>query len=65
MFLNGVQVLRKHGFTTQYETVTINATALRTGDNILAVHCRQTTGGQYIDVGIDEIIPRLAPHAVR
>jgi hypothetical protein len=31
--------------------------ALRKGHNILAVHCHQTNGGQYIDVGIDAIVP--------
>jgi len=55
VFINGKPVLTVGGYTTNY--VTQEATealrgALKRGQNVLAVHCRQTTGGQYIDVGI-------------
>lgn len=52
VFLNGRLVLSRTGYTTAYTWVRIPAEALRHGTNTLAVACRQTTGGQYIDAGL-------------
>ena len=55
VYLNGVAVLRVTGWTTDYELLDATAAirkALRKGRNVLAARCHQTTGGQYIDVGI-------------
>ena len=43
------------GFITDYEEMALTpegVAALKSGKNVMAVHCHQTTGGQYIDVGI-------------
>ncbi len=53
--LNGTLVARLPGFTTGYTLHLVTEEirkALRTGENVLAVHCRQTAGGQFIDVGV-------------
>ncbi|HEV3004683.1 MAG TPA: DUF1549 and DUF1553 domain-containing protein [Pirellulales bacterium] len=55
VYLNGVLAARTAGFTVKYESLAIHSdalAALKPGDNVLAVHCHQTTGGQYIDVGL-------------
>lgn len=58
VYVNGQRVLDRQGFTTQYESEEVENTAFRSGRNVIAVYCRQTTGGQYIDVGIDAIVPQ-------
>src|SRR5262245_12328677 len=58
VYLNGRQVAKLTGYTTDYILVPLDeeaVKALKVGRNTLAVHCRQTTGGQYIDVGLVSI----------
>jgi hypothetical protein len=53
VYLNGQGVAVLKGFTQEYEIVPIEQrSALKTGQNVLAVHCRQTRGGQFIDVHV-------------
>jgi hypothetical protein len=59
VYINGVLAARASGYTSRYEEHPINTAgkqALRKGKNTLAVHCRQTSGGQYIDVGLAKVI---------
>lgn len=58
IYINGVLAARLGGFVREYDEVPIlpeARAAIRTGRNILAVHCHQTTGGQFIVVGIGSL----------
>jgi hypothetical protein len=58
VYLNGVLAAELPGFIEQYEQFDLRpeaVAALQTGTNTLAVHCHQTVGGQYVDVGL--IVP--------
>jgi hypothetical protein len=62
VYINGEPVTKLEGFTTNYVQPVISKKAkdaLKVGSNCLAVHCHQTSGGQYIDVGIVEVIEQL------
>jgi beta-galactosidase len=59
VYINGELVATVAGFTTEYVTVPLNKkgrSALKAGQNTIAVHCKQTGGGQYIDVGIVDLV---------
>ncbi len=61
VYINGQLVAKLGGYTTSYAPVPLDTKArlaLKPGLNCLAVHCRQTTGGQYIDAGIVSVTER-------
>ncbi|MGC9034534.1 MAG: hypothetical protein ACP5K7_01705 [Verrucomicrobiia bacterium] len=58
VYINGVLALATTGFTTGYEEFALTPaakSALKPGKNLVAIHCRQTGGGQYIDFGLVEL----------
>ena len=60
VYINGVLAARVSGYTTDYEEVPLTGAAkatLRAGKNRVAVHCHQTNGGQYIDLGLATVVP--------
>jgi beta-galactosidase len=55
VFVNGVLALRRAGHVTEYEQFDLPpeaAAAIKPGRNVLAVHCLQTAGAQFVDVGL-------------
>lgn len=63
IFINGVLAASLPGYTVGYGAVPMREearAALRPGKNVLAVHCKQTGGGQYIDVGIVEVVEQAS-----
>ena len=56
VYLNGTLIGAVKGYVTDYVVVPLDEQALtaaiKEGENVLAVHCHQTGGGQYIDIGL-------------
>lgn len=58
VYLNGVLAAKVTGYTVEYDAVSVSkeaAATLKPGKNVIAIHCKQTGGGQYIDAGIVDL----------
>lgn len=55
VYLNGVEIYKATGYVSDYQTIELGQEALdafQTGKNVLAAHCHQTGGGQFIDMAL-------------
>jgi hypothetical protein len=58
VYINGVLALKTSGFIVNYDAFPLTAAgkaALKPGRNVIAIHCHQTTGGQYVDFGLVDV----------
>ena len=58
IYINGQRILEREGYVTNYVHHELSAdqrTFLQDGDNLIAVHCRQESGGQNVDVGLSVV----------
>ena len=61
VYINGIRAGHAAGFVTDYALIDLRPEAresLKSGVNVMAVHCHQTTGGQFIDVGLSDVTER-------
>ena len=59
VYINGQLVVNAEGYTDSYVLIPLDKkfmSAIKKGKNVIAIHCHQTDGGQYIDVGIVDVV---------
>ncbi len=64
VYINGTSVAVLKGFKTEYKVIPIPQAkrgSIKVGRNVMAVHCKQTLGGQFIDVHLVDAqsLPKL------
>ncbi|MFD2864573.1 glutaminase family protein [Mucilaginibacter antarcticus] len=66
VYINGTQVLRKRGWNDGYDYFPIaDASILKTGENVLAIHIRNTAGGTFLDAGLSEELKDLSSASIQ
>jgi len=61
IYVDGIPAARLSGYSTDYYSTPLRSEAkssLKPGKHVLAVHCHQTGGGQYIDIGLVDVEPQ-------
>ena len=64
IYVNGTEILREPDFVSGYESIALPPTALaafKPGKNLIAIHCYQSRGGQYVDLGLVQEVPAAKP----
>jgi hypothetical protein len=63
VYINGVKVLETKGYISNYQQFPMSNAqeAIKPGANVIAIHCKNTSGGQYIDTGISRKVPPKDP----
>ncbi|RYD75925.1 MAG: DUF4965 domain-containing protein, partial [Sphingobacteriales bacterium] len=56
--INGKSIYKKEGWVHEYIYIPIEEGILKAGENLLAIHVKNTAGGRYLDAGIVEEIPQ-------
>jgi hypothetical protein len=67
IYVNGVHAAAAGAYVTDYVALKLSdkgMAALKAGDNTIAVRCRQTSGGQYIDVALYDTAPETKPKVI-
>lgn len=60
VYINGSLAAEMSGYTQAYDLVALSPEAaklLKAGDNVIAIHCHQKDGGQYVDCGLVDVAP--------
>lgn len=68
VYVNGTLIWSDTGYTVDYTSVPLDAkaqAAFKEGGNLVAVHCTQTNGGQYIDVGFETVVEGMATTIIK
>ncbi len=58
VYVNGVLALKLAGYVSGYDTFPLTPegrAAFKPGKNVIAIHCHQTGGGQYVDFGLVDV----------
>ena len=58
VYINGLLALKASGFNSDYDVFPLTPegrAALKPGKNLIAMHCHQTNGGQYVDFGLVKV----------